>query len=222
MLDGVLHSRVGVTLIGGGALQPGDLELALGHAPCLVAADGGADAALALGHMPVRAIGDLDSISDAARAALGPDRLLHVAEQDSTDFTKALTRIEAPFVIATGFSGRRLDHTLAALNVMVRHRHLPCIMLTAEDVAFAVPPQLDLPLAPGTRVSLFPMGPAQGRSTGLLWPIEGIAFAPDGPIGTSNAALGPVTLAVTGPVIGLLPRDCLDLALAALTAATSG
>lgn len=207
----------GVTLIGGGAVTAEDLALALRHAPSLVAADGGADAALTLGHVPDLAIGDFDSISDAAKRALGPARLTHIAEQDSTDFAKALSRIKAAFVIAVGFSGRRLDHTLAALNVMVRHPQPRCVMLAAEDIVFLAPPELALPLTAGTRLSLFPMGPARGTSTGLRWPIDGISFAPDARIGTSNEATGPVRLVLDGPMMVMLPRDCLDLALAALT-----
>lgn len=168
------------------------------------------------------AIGDFDSISDAARQALGPDRLTHVAEQDSTDFAKALGRISADFVLAIGFSGRRLDHTLAALTVMIRHPGPPCIMLAAEDIAFAAPARLDLPLAPATRVSLFPMGPARGTSTGLKWPIDGIEFTPADRVGTSNEALGPVSLQLDGPMLVMLPRDCLDLALRALSGPRSG
>ena len=207
----------GVTLIGGGAVTPEDLAQALDLAPVLVAADGGADAALALGHVPDLAIGDFDSISDAARDRLGPARLIHVAEQDSTDFAKALRHIRADFVIAVGFSGRRLDHTLAALNVMVRHPQPRCVMLAAEDIVFLAPHELALPLTAGTRLSLFPMGPARGTSTGLRWPIDGISFAPDARIGTSNEATGPVRLVLDGPMMVMLPRECLDQALAALT-----
>ncbi|NHF71967.1 thiamine diphosphokinase [Paracoccus xiamenensis] len=216
-----LQVQGGVTLIGGGAVTPEDLALALASAPVLVAADGGADAAIALGHVPDLAIGDFDSISEAARAELGPGRLIHVAEQDSTDFAKALRHIRADFVIAVGFSGRRLDHTLAVLNVMARHPTPPCVMLAAEDIVFLSPPTLALPLPPGTRVSLFPMGPASGRSEGLRWPIDGIRFAPEGRIGTSNEATGPVRLALEGPMMVMLPRDCLQIVLAALTAPTS-
>ena len=215
-------SPKGVTLIGGGAVTAEDLSLALSLAPVLVAADGGADAAIALGHLPDRAIGDFDSISESARAALGPSRLSHVAEQDSTDFAKALGRIAAPFVLAVGFSGRRLDHTLAALNVMIRHPDPPCIMLAAEDIVFRAPSRLALPLAARTRVSLFPMGAARGRSSGLRWPIDGIEFAPDGRVGTSNQALGAVSMQIEGPMMVMLPRDCLGLALAAITGPRSG
>ncbi|WBU65401.1 thiamine diphosphokinase [Paracoccus aerodenitrificans] len=211
----------GATLIGGGKVTSDDLETALARAPVLVAADGGADAAIALGRVPDLAIGDFDSISEPARAALGPSRLLHIAEQDSTDFAKALGHIKARFVLAIGFSGRRLDHTLAALNVMIRHREPPCLMLAAEDIAFLTPPELSLPLSPGTRVSLFPLGPSRGRSQGLRWPIDGLEFSPGGRVGTSNEATGPVHLTMEGPMLTMLPREALDLALAALTAPMS-
>lgn len=210
----VRHPR-GVTVIGGGAVAPGDLAAARAVAPLLVAADGGADRAIALGHAPDWLIGDLDSVSPAARMALGPGRILHVAEQDSTDFAKCLQRIDAPLVMAVGFAGLRLDHTLAALTVLVQAGP-GVVMLASDDVIIACPPRLSLDLVPGTRVSLFPMGPARGTSTGLEWPIDGIALAPDGRVGTSNRALGPVTLEIAGPVLLMLPRDCLEVVLGAV------
>lgn len=212
----LVRTAGGVTLIGGGAVGPGELALALNLAPVLVAADSGADAALAEGQVPQAVIGDLDSISDAARAALPPGRLHRVAEQDSTDFQKCLNRIEARFVIAVGFAGRRLDHTLAALTVMARVPGPPVLMIAAEDVVFVSPPRLALPLKPGCRVSLWPLGPVSGESTGLRWPIAGIDFTPAGRVGTSNEALGPVTLAFDGPMLVLLPRDQIGAVLAAL------
>lgn len=211
-----VRDRRGVTVIGGGAVDAADLVAALAVAPVLVAADGGADRALALGRAPDWVIGDLDSISDAARASVAPERLLHVAEQDSTDFAKSLGRIDAPLVMAVGFAGLRLDHTLAALTVMVRPGAPRVVMLAPDDVVLVCPPRLGLDLAPGTRVSLYPMGPARGASTGLEWPIDGLDFAPGGRVGTSNRAMGPVVLSIEGPMLLMLPRDCLGAVLTAL------
>lgn len=211
-----IRSDLGVTLIGGGAVTADDLAAGLALAPRLVAADGGADAALALGAIPEAVIGDMDSLSDAGRQALGDARIHRIAEQNSTDFAKALRNIDAPFVIAVGFAGKRLDHTLAALNSMARHQGSPVAMLAHEDLVFRLPPSLDLPLAPGTRVSLFPLGPARGRSTGLEWPIDGIEFAPDARTGTSNRATGPVSLQIEGVMLALLPREVTATVLQAL------
>lgn len=212
----ILRTDQGVTVIGGGLVTAEDLDLALEVAPRLVAADGGADRALALGRTPEWVIGDLDSISAAARSALPTDRVVHVAEQDSTDFTKCLRRIDAPFILAVGFAGLRLDHTLAVLTAMTVQRRSRVILLASDDLAFLAPPRLTLALAPGTRVSLFPMGPAQGTSRGLEWPIDGLEFAPDGRVGTSNRATGPVTLDIEGQMLVMLPRATLTAVLTAL------
>ena len=206
----------GVTVIGGGAVRPADLAQSLSVAPTLVAADGGADRALALGHLPDWVIGDLDSISAAARKAIPAQRVAHITEQDSTDFTKCLTRIAAPFVMAVGFAGRRLDHTLAALTAMATVTRPPVILLASDDIVFLAPPRVTLPLMPGTRVSLYPMGPARGTSTGLEWPIEGIEFAPGTRVGTSNMARGLVTLKIEGRMLVMLPRDALATVMTAL------
>lgn len=213
----VLDVARGVTLIGGGALSAAELREALALAPVVMAADGGADQALAHGIMPDAVVGDFDSLSDAARRRIAPERLHHVAEQNSTDFAKCLMRLRAPFVLAVGFSGQRLDHTLAALHVMVRHPRPPVVLVAAEDITFLAPPVLRLDLPAGARVSLFPMGQAHGTSRGLRWPIDGIAFAPDTRVGTSNEALGPVSLTLDGPMLVMLPREFLALAVAALT-----
>ena len=206
----------GVTLVGGGALSAAELRSALRRAPPLVAADGGADRALALGAMPDIVMGDLDSLGPDARARIGADRIHHIPEQDSTDFTKCLRRIDAGFVLAVGFLGGRLDHGLAALTSLAAEARMPVILIGAEDIVFLAPPALDLSLAAGTRVSLWPLGPVRGQSLGLEWPIDGLDFAPGARVGTSNRALGPVSLRLDGPMLVMLPPDCLDAALEAL------
>ena len=215
----IVQSHEPVTLVGGGPLPPGDLALALGLAPILVAADGGADAVLAAGADPVAVIGDMDSLSPrAARAFAG--RLHSVAEQETTDFDKALTRIDAPVVIALGFTGGRLDHELAALHSLVLRADRPCVLLGPATLAFHAAPDLALALDPGTLVSLFPFAPVGVASEGLLWPTGHIAFAPDSRIGTSNEATGVVRLRPTGPgMLVILPRGALRRAVAALIAA---
>lgn len=216
MIAPLVVSDRGVTVIGGGVVTQRDLLTALAMAPTLVAADGGADHALALGRTPDWVIGDLDSITPDARRMIAGDRIHHVAEQDSTDFAKCLSRVAAPFVMAVGFAGLRLDHTLAALTTMAAMARPLVLMLTPEDVVFVAPPRLTLPLMPGTRVSLYPMGPARGVSAGLEWPIEGIEFAPGGRVGTSNRARGVVTLRIEGRMLLMLPRGALATVMTAL------
>lgn len=214
----VLATHLPVTLIGGGPLSRADLDTALRLAPVIAAADGGADQALLHGLVPEAVFGDFDSLPPRARYTIPAERLHRIDEQDSTDFEKSLARIVAPMVLAVGFSGARHDHFLSALNVISRRIGPPCILIAGDDVITLAPPRIGLALEPGTRVSLFPMGSASGRSTGLRWPLEGVDLAPDRVVGTSNEALGPVSLELEGPVLLILPRQCLDRLVAALAA----
>lgn len=206
-----------VTLLGGGGADRACLTLALTRAPRLLAADGGANMALAAGLMPDAVIGDFDSVTAETLAAIPTDRQIRVPEQDTTDFEKCLTRIRAPFVLGVGFLGARLDHTLAVLGTLVRHPERRCLLIGSEDVVFPAPPRLHLDLPAGSRFSLFPLRPVTGRSEGLRWPIDGLALAPDGIVGTSNEVSGPVRLETDGPgMLVILPRGALDAALAGL------
>lgn len=205
-MTAAVTSAAGVTLIGGGKVTGQDLAQALALAPVVAAADSGADRALAGGLMPQAVIGDLDSLSDAGRAAIPPDRLHRIAEQDTTDFEKCLSRIAAPFVVAVGFAGPRADHLLACLTTLVRLRRPPCLLLGGEDAIFAAPARLRLDLPPATRLSLYPLGPVTGASRGLRWPIDGLTLNPARRIGTSNETAGAVELALHGPCLVILPR----------------
>lgn len=221
MNDPLVESLDGVTLIGGGALSRAQMDRALGLAPRLVAADGGAVRALALGRVPEAVIGDFDSLDAETRARLDPAGLHRIPEQETTDFDKALRSIRAPFVLALGFVGSRLDHTLGAFNTLARHPDRRCLLLGGDDLCFLAPRALDLALPVGTRVSLFPVGPVSGRSTGLRWPIDGIDFAPDSITGTSNEVTGEAVSLRFGAraMLVILPQEALAPALAGLAAA---
>lgn len=206
----------GVTLLGGSSRRAG-LEAALARAPALVCADGGANAAPP-GVEPEAVIGDLDSLKDAPawRRRLGP-RLVHVAEQDTTDLEKCLLRVEAEFLLCVGFLGGRVDHELAALHALVSDSR-PIILIGEEDVIFSAGAGLSLMLEAGDRVSIFPMRPVfAGPSTGLRWPLDGLRLETMGRIGTSNEAEGPVSLTFDRPGAAvILPRARLENALAGL------
>ncbi len=218
MSNGNVQSLQGVTLIGGGDPELSDIRLLMTLAPTLVAADGGANACVRHGLSPVAAIGDFDSLTSETRAALPETRFVHVPEQDSTDFDKSLTLLSAPFILATGFTSARLDHTLAVLSSIVKHDGPPVIILGAKDIIFAAPARASFDLPADIRFSLFPMTRVTGRSTGLKWPIDGLTLDPTGTIGTSNETTGPVTLEFdTRRCLVILPRAYLTTALESLT-----
>ncbi|MEM7522828.1 MAG: thiamine pyrophosphokinase [Pseudomonadota bacterium] len=172
-----LRFGYGATLVGGGP-QFGALEDALAAAPALVCADGGADR-----------IGDLDSLDDPAawRARIG-DGLIRVEEQDSTDFEKCLSRIDAPFFVGVGMLGGRMDHALAALHTVLADPR-PIVLVGEDDVVFAAGQSVDVDAAPGERISIFPLRPVTATGgAGLRWPIDGLSFEAGAAIGVSNQA----------------------------------
>lgn len=198
----IVQTENPVLLVGGGKCDPDMLQQLASACKLRVAADGGTDTLLARGVMPDAVIGDLDSISPQGRAQVPGQRIHHIAEQDSTDFDKCLRNIAAPLVWGMGFLGQRIDHELAALTVLARHADRHCILLGSQDCIALVPPHLALTLAPGVRVSLYPLGPVSGRSEGLRWPIDGLCFAPGTRVGTSNeASATKVSLSVDAPLM---------------------
>ena len=217
MENGRVQSHKGVTLVGAGHPSAESIDEALKLAPTLVAADGGADFALEVGLKSTAVIGDLDSLSEATKEVLDPAQIIAVPEQETTDFEKCLSRLDAPFVLAVGFSAGRLDHTFDAMSVIARGVGPPTILVGNTDVAFAVPDEIQLDLEPETRLSLCPMNRVTGRSEGLFWPIDGIEFGPIGKTGTSNRATGRVALSFDGPgMIAILPPEALGRVLPAL------
>ena len=211
MNDIIVHRLSPITLIGGGQSSAVDLDIALTLAPTCVAADGGA--ALAIAHdVPLTAvIGDFDSFDPVLAGKLPKDVKHLIKEQDSTDFEKALTRLLAPVILGIGFSGGRIDHQLAAFHTLLHCAHQPCVLLGESEVVFIAPPSFKLEMAQGETVSLFPLVPVQGRSEGLRWQIEGLAFEPGQTIGTSNIAEGAITLAFDAPgMLTILPRAYLS------------
>ncbi|MEL0436187.1 thiamine diphosphokinase [Phycobacter sp. K97] len=206
-----------VTLVGGGHLEEGDLNEALSLAPTLVAADGGAAAALARGHVPCAVIGDFDSLPAETQTRLPRDVLHHVAEQNSTDFDKALRSIRAPVVLGAGFLGARVDHQLAAFHTLIQPGRSPCILIGANELVFHLRRRISLPMQAGDVVSLFPMQPVTGRSGGLVWPIDGLDLCPTSRIGTSNRAEGEIWVEADGPgLLGIVPRRYLPALMRAI------
>ena len=208
----IVHSSDPVALVGGADLGPQDLKILQSYAPSFVGVDGGADHLLTAGIRPVAVIGDLDSISDGARLEYS-DLLHHVCEQDTVDFEKAWRLVDAPIVFAVGFSGGRLDHTLAVLNVMGRFGGRRLILIGTEDVTAIVPRDGIVlnGLGTGSRLSLMPLATARVSATGMRWPVDDQVFDTLRFTSPSNEVVGPVvTLSAEGPVLLVLPQRSLD------------
>jgi len=137
----IVHQTEPITLVGGAAVCSAQLKRARAIAPAIVAADGGADAALAHDAMPVAVIGDFDSISEDARRRIPQVAQHPIPDQDTTDFDKCLSNISAPLIVGVGFSGDRLDHQLAAYSSLVRHPGSAASCWGARNWCFSARPR---------------------------------------------------------------------------------
>ena len=217
MTSVIVHSDEPIALFGGGEANADVIVRLPEIAKTLVAADGGANLALAHNIMPNAVIGDFDSISDATLAALPEDVLHIIDEQDSTDFDKALRSISAPLILAIGFTGARIDHQLAAMSTLIARADQRCVIVGESEILFVCPPRLKLSIETGTVFSLFPMGQVEGTSVGLKWPIDGLVMAPDARVGTSNEVSGPIELTMDcARMLVILPISELDEVISAL------
>lgn len=218
----VLHFDGVLVIVGGGTLEDGDLGALHASGGHLVGADGGGDAIFAAGLVPEAIIGDFDSLEDPD--AWGPEtRLIRIEEQQSTDFEKTLYCTSAPVTVALGMTGRRFDHTLAALDAVSHYARERRIILVDEfDIALAVSGNFSFTVAAGERVSVHPLVPVTfKRSTGLKYPLHGLGLAPGVRTGTSNAAVaGPFSIepeaGETGAWLLILPKRYLTALIAQL------
>lgn len=153
----------------------------------VVAADGGADLALERNILPDAVVGDLDSVSSAARSEIPADRFHHDPDPYKTDLQKAIAfalerGATAIDVIASG--GGRADHALANLSVLVLFRGMAAIRLIDDHFEVSlVERQVTFEAPPGTVVSLMAIGTCEGvRTTGLRWDLRGerLVFSPRG------------------------------------------
>ncbi|KQI71280.1 thiamine pyrophosphokinase [Loktanella sp. 5RATIMAR09] len=212
----IVSSDTAICLVGGAPIAEDTIAAVFTFVNSYVGVDGGADHLLAADVTPAAVIGDLDSLSDKARATFAR-QLNHIAEQSTTDFEKALSRVSAPVVLGVGFTGGRLDHALSVLNVLARYVEQAVLLVDAHEVSFVAPVgRVAFTLTRGTRISLMPLGHATVTFSGVRWPFSQTRMTPDGFTSPSNEALGgAVTVETDGPVLVTLPRAHLALAMKA-------
>lgn len=211
-LTGNLMTTRAIIFAGGSLPDPEPARRLVDPASLLIAADGGARHALALGVTPAVIIGDLDSLlpTDRERAGqLGACFLQHPADKDETDLELALD-----YAVEQGCTeiailaalGGRLDQTLANLSLLTDPR-FAALDLRLDDgleEAFFTRGRRQVRGKAGDIVSLLPWGgPVTGiRTRGLRWPLSGETLLPHKTRGVSNEMLG--NSAVIGLETGLL------------------
>lgn len=174
-------------LVGNGACDLAGLAAA--PAGRLVAVDGGLRHCLAAGLTPQAVIGDMDSAGAGLLASVGQETaVLALADQETTDLEKALQQFSAPFCLAYGFLGLRVDHMLATLSVLARFAATHKVILVgADDLIHVTTQPFSMALRAGARLSVWPVGCVRfSSSSGLVWPVDGLTLCPDGQVATSN------------------------------------
>lgn len=176
----------------------------------VVAADGGARTAGALGLRLDAVVGDLDSLGEDAAAALrheGVEVRRAPAAKDETDtelaIVDAVGRGAARVTIVGALGGPRVDHALANVTLLA-HPALDgrsavivdprarLSLLTARDDGRPI--ERRLPGADGGVVSLIPIGGDAGGVTtaGLRYPLADEDLPLGTPRGVSNVRAGPL------------------------------
>jgi thiamine pyrophosphokinase len=204
-----------LVIVGGGRLDEDLLRELYASGGHIVGADGGADQIVAAGLKPELIIGDFDSLK-SPHSWLGKTRLMQISEQETTDFEKAIYSTRAPVTVALGMTGKRFDHTLAALDAVTRYAaRRKIILVDEEDVAVALTTKFSFEVERGERVSIHPLAPVNfWTSDGLRYPLDAVKLAPGVRTGTSNEALtGPFTIVpeegIHAPYLLILPRQYL-------------
>ncbi len=165
----------------------------------LIAADGGARHAIALGVIPNVIIGDLDSLSEAEVRVfndMGVHILSFPVNKDESDLELALMHASragySPVVIVAGL-GNRLDQTLGNVALLA-DPDLQALNARLDDgltEVFVITSQATVQGASGDIISLIPLGvPAEGVSTeGLTYPLNKETLLPYRTRGISNRML---------------------------------
>lgn len=180
-----------VVVAGGSPPSSRALEAIPVRAP-VVAADGGADHALALGLEVELAIGDFDSATPEALEAAGRTER-HPVDKDATDLELALRAALAwqprRILVVGGIEGR-LDHLLGELLVLCADEltGIEVDAVLGDALVHVIHGARVLSGDEGELISLFAVnGPAMGIETeGLAYPLRGESLVPGSSRGISN------------------------------------
>ena len=154
------------------ATQP--LEI-LQSAPFVVCCDGAADRYIATGRVPDAIVGDGDSIGATNREKFA--HLLHiVTEQESNDQTKAVRYLMEKGkrrIAIVGATGRREDHTIGNISLLIEYAHAGCDVCTFTDYGVFIPCNgtTTHKCRKGQQVSIFSITAKELSAEGLLYPI---------------------------------------------------
>lgn len=142
----------------------------------LIAADGASNKLIDRGIIPNFIIGDLDSIEKKHLA--NKYNILQIADQNTTDFEKCLSKMEEKNFfpcLVLGISGGEVDHAIYNLNCFMRHaKEQELIFLDIDEnhkMKYGVPvfERYEISEQKGKTISLLPFPEATVSTNGLKW-----------------------------------------------------
>ncbi len=163
----------------------------------LIAADGGAHHAIAMGYRPRVVVGDLDSLDPKLAeelSAAGVEMEKHPPAKNKTDLELAIERAirdGAQEILLLGALGGRLDQSLANVLLMAQ-QDWPAIIHLVDDTEIATVihagESMTLEAAPGSTMSLLPLSAeVTGITyTGMLYPLNDATIKLGSTRGVSN------------------------------------
>ncbi len=148
----------------------------LKNADRIICCDGSVKDLIEAGFIPEAIVGDMDSLDDdlAKRFA---DRIFRDGNQDTNDLTKAVawcTGRGLSDIVILGATGKREDHTIGNISLLVEYVKSARIMLVTDSGIFI--PLLEgceLSSLPGQQVSIFSIDPdLKISSSGLRYQLR--------------------------------------------------
>ncbi len=144
----------------------------------IVAADGGANNIVGMNFIPNVIIGDLDSVSkDTLDHFKGKCDVIHITEQESTDFEKCMrfcdfNKFDKMYIF--GATSMRPDHTMNNFSILRRYyKKMNIVMITDEYEIFFIDKLIKFNYPLNEVVSMMPLPKAYGIITdGLVYKLE--------------------------------------------------
>lgn len=192
----------GLLVVAGEAPDRRALEPFAREAGMVVAADSGLETAARLGLEVDLAVGDMDSIRDAALLrGLSPERILrYQPDKDETDAEiglRVLAERGCDRIVVVGGGGGALDHFLGILMLFERPTP-PAAWLTRDALLTRLAGRSAFRALPGETISFFPLGREARvlRSSGLRWPLDGLCLRRGWASLRNQAACGTIEVVV--------------------------
>lgn len=148
----------------------------LAEAPYVICCDGGADEYIRRGHTPDVIIGDGDSLSEENRTKHA-DILHRISDQETNDQTKAVHYLMAQGmrrIAIVGATGKREDHTLGNLSLLIDYMRAGALVRTYTDYGVFIPctDSQTFPCHPGQQISIINFNARGLHGKGLVYPLS--------------------------------------------------